>query len=293
MVNYSCGLIGWPLNYSLSPTLHRAAFVACNLDGAYSLYPIAPFPDGQIPLAELFQRMRTGDINGLNVTVPHKLNVMALLDDLTPTARAVGAVNTVLCNGGNLIGENTDVSGFLDDIKQYIQLGDGGRALVLGAGGGARAVVYALAEQGWEVFIVSRRAEQAAQLAADFMQLKTKPIHLSCELTNLDMATENLNIQLMVNTTPLGMQPHEQLSPWPVEVRLPADCFVYDLIYEPAETNLLRMAKEQGLKHSNGLGMLINQAARSFVLWTKMPDEKLPFIHSAILNANITRRGAS
>ena len=184
--SFHLGLIGYPLSHSLSPTIHAAALKACNLQGDYSLFPIAP--DDKQGLKDLLARLRTGELHGLNVTIPHKQNVIEFLDELTPTAKAIGAVNTIYLKESKLIGDNTDAAGFLTDLRKFLAespspfgRGAGVReksAIVLGAGGSARAVVYALLNDGWNVTISARRIEQAQELAISFpnYQLLITPI---------------------------------------------------------------------------------------------------------------------
>ena len=163
------GLIGYPLGHSLSPKIHAAALKACGLQGDYSLFPIPP--EDKQGLKDLLARVRTGEMTGLNVTIPHKQNVIPLLDELTPTAKAIGAVNTIYFRENKLIGDNTDAAGFLSDLKKFTgdgKLGIGKSVLVLGAGGSARAVVYALLNDSWNVKIAARRIDQAEQLANSF-----------------------------------------------------------------------------------------------------------------------------
>jgi shikimate dehydrogenase len=165
------GLIGYPLGHSLSPLIHAAAFKVCGLEGDYSLFPIAL--DDMQALKDLLIRVRSGEITGLNITIPHKQNVILLLDELTNTAGAIGAVNTIYMRENKLIGDNTDAPGFLDDLNNFLaniqsSIGNHKSVLVLGAGGSARAVVYALVNGGWNVTIASRRVEQAEQLENSF-----------------------------------------------------------------------------------------------------------------------------
>ena len=163
------GLIGYPVSHSLSPKIQNAALKACELEGEYSLYPIAP--DDMLALKDLLDRVRSGEITGLNVTIPHKQNVIQFVDELTPTAKAIGAVNIIYLRGNKLIGDNTDAPGFLSDLKKFIgnrELEFGKSAIVLGAGGSARAVVYALCNDNWNVTIAARRLEQAQRLASQF-----------------------------------------------------------------------------------------------------------------------------
>ena len=160
---YSLGLIGYPLEHSLSPRIHAAALQDLRLAGEYLLFPIEHSSGLQAILGE----MRSGKIHGLNVTIPYKKAVLSLLDDLSTAAQAIGAVNTISQQDGKMVGDNTDARGFYADLERlgWAKIGEPDRhALVLGAGGSARAIVYALANAGWRVTISARRQEQAATL---------------------------------------------------------------------------------------------------------------------------------
>ncbi len=274
--NYQLGLIGYPLSHSLSPKIHTAALKACDLKGDYSLFPV--HPEDKQGLKKLLDQVRSGEIHGLNVTIPHKQNVIEFMDELTPTAKSIGAVNTIYLKDNKLIGDNTDAHGFLTDLKKFIgnrELEIQNRkpvlnqveasAIVLGAGGSARAVVYALLNAGWNVTIASRRIEQAQQLANSFPNYPLSILHSS------DLPTFNLQpstCDLIVNTTPLGMTPNIDQSPLPENISLPSNIFIYDLVYNPRETKLVKDAKRNGLQAATGLGMLIEQAALAFEIWT-------------------------
>ena len=271
--DFRLGLIGYPLSHSLSPKLHTAALQSCGLKGEYSLFPI--HPDDDQPLNDLLSRVRSGEIQGLNVTIPHKQNVIRFLDELTPTAESIGAVNTIYLRNNKLIGDNTDATGFLLDLKKFLTTetrrhGDAG-ALVLGAGGSARAIIYALLNHGWKVTLAARRLEQAARLATFFIQHKLQITNY--ELSNIELS----NISLIVNTTPVGMTPNIDQSPWPENLSFPPHAVIYDLVYNPRETKLVRDACSQGRSATTGLGMLIEQAALSFEIWTghKPPREAM------------------
>ena len=259
-MNYQLGLIGYPLGHSLSPKIHTAALVACGLQGTYSLFPI--HPDNKQGLHNLLAQVRAGEIRGLNVTIPHKQNVIEFMDELTPTAKAIGAVNTIYMRADKLIGDNTDAPGFLSDLKRVSNssFSTPHSALVLGAGGSARAVVYALLNDGWNVTLAARRIEQAQQLANSIDNYQLSIVNYS----NLQPST----FDLLVNTTPLGMTPNTEASPLPEGTELSKNTFVYDLVYNPRETKLVRDARAQGLNASTGLGMLIEQAALAFEKWT-------------------------
>ena len=256
------GLIGYPLRHSLSPEIHIAALKACGLEGDYSLFPVSP--DDKQGLKSLLNRVRTGEITGLNVTIPHKQNVIPLLYELTPTAQAIGAVNTIYLRDNKLIGDNTDAPGFLTDLNKFLTTENTEKnisALVIGAGGSARAVVYALVNNGWNVTIAARRIKQAKQLAASLT-------HHTIQLTNYQTLNDQRStFNLLVNATPLGMAPNADQSPWPENLPFP-NASVYDLVYNPRETKLVKDARAQGLSATTGLGMLIEQAALAFELWT-------------------------
>lgn len=274
--SYSLGLTGYPLHHSLSPRIHAAALRNHGLQGNYQLYPV----EGAAGLQELLNRVRQCSLQGLNVTIPHKGSILSLLDVLTPTARAVGAANTIFCRDGQLVGDNTDTTGFLADLDRlgWSQSKDQTQvALVLGSGGSARAIVYALTRAGWLVTIAARRPEQAQALVETIQvgdgdgvstsKLKQlTAIHIDeASLTSLVPAPG-----LIINTTPLGMFPHQDASPWPKDPVFPIGAAVYDLVYNPAETALIRAAREGGLRVANGLGMLVEQAALSFEIWTRL-----------------------
>ncbi|HEX5840595.1 MAG TPA: shikimate dehydrogenase [Anaerolineales bacterium] len=256
------GLTGYPLGHSLSPRIHKAALDACGLPGKYSLFPIEP--DDPNGLKEVLDRVRTGEISGLNVTIPHKQNVIPYLDELTQMAQTIGAVNTVYLRDNRLIGENTDAPGFLSDLNQFLSTETRRHgeysALVLGAGGSARAVVYALVTDGWQVTVAARRLKPAEQLAALFDGVNVQELNLR--------TFQHSNLHLIVNTTPVGMTPHIHHSPWPENIPFPTRAAIYDLVYNPRQTKLVRDACAQGLSATTGLGMLVEQAALSFELWT-------------------------
>jgi len=256
------GLIGHPLGHSLSPKIHAAALKACGLQGDYSLFSI--HPDHSHELKELLDKVRAGKIHGLNVTIPHKQNVIPLMDELTDTAKAIGAVNTIYLRKNKLIGDNTDAPGFLSDLKRFLTMETQDHrklnALVLGAGGSARAVVYALLNDGWQVSIAARQIKQAQALAHSFAGYKLQVTDFSSFVIHPS--------SLIINATPLGMSPNIEASPLPENTVLNKDTIIYDLVYNPRETKLVRDACAQGCSATTGLGMLIEQAALAFELWT-------------------------
>jgi len=282
--SYELGLIGWPVEHSLSPIIHNAALKASRLEGSYRLYPIPPDANLNSGLSDLFNAVRSFELAGLNITIPHKIATIPLLDSLTQAAAQIGAVNTVFLEDGNLCGDNTDAQGFINDLNTKLPaFEDEKTALVLGAGGSSRAVTYGLAQEGWKVIIAARRLEQAQELASDLDPNMT----LSINTASLDRKNlETIHPALIVNTTPVGMAPNTLSSPWPDDLRLPESAAIYDLVYNPNETLLIKTARQAGLKAYNGLGMLVEQAAISFERWTGHPAPR-ETMHLAV-RENIT-----
>jgi shikimate dehydrogenase len=274
---YHLGLIGFPIEHSLSPRLHRAALHACGLAGDYQLFPAADLPQGDHSLQAVIERLRDGSVDGVNITIPHKQNMMTLVDKLSTTAEITGAVNTIYKKNGVLWGENTDVAGFINDLARVgVEKSENQTAIVLGAGGAARAVVAGLLTEGWRVRILARRIEQAQQ-TADWVSRKllgqdamdANRVSASVlESQVLQHLSTSETIRLIVNTTPLGMASHPQGVAWPKEIPIPKTAIVYDLVYTPAETELIRMARRGEIPAFNGLGMLVEQAALAFEIWT-------------------------
>ncbi len=275
------GLTGWPVAHSLSPLLQNAALRASGLDGEYKLYPAHPAQPEV--LSDLVNLIRTGELDGLNITTPHKQTVVEFLDELTDSARAIGAVNTLYAKNGRLIGHNTDAPGFIADLRNKFFKSDeawntacSGNVLVLGAGGSALAVVWALALAGWSVTIASRRVEQAADLVSALKQA-VRESRLSAILLTAIEKEDLANLGLIVNTTSAGMTPDINSSSWPTGLAFPVQAYLYDLVYNPRETLLVQQAQSAGLQAVTGLGMLIEQAALGFEVWTghSAPREKM------------------
>ena len=293
--HYLLGVTGYPLGHSLSPWLHGAALRACGLMGEYSLFPILPLPAGQEDLEALINSFREGHLDGLNVTIPHKQAVIPYLDELSPLALQIGAVNTIYRHGKRLIGDNTDAPGFIADLKQqFPQAKSPQSAIILGAGGSARAVAHALLTAGWHITIAARRLDMAIEIKDRFSFISeqcdvSKPCDV-IELCKLPQHILNMDalqpgqqakkssvlgfnkppLTLIVNTTPVGMFPDMTSSPWPKDLPFPGDVFVYDLVYNPVDTALVNAARMAGLMAASGLGMLIEQAALAFERWTGM-----------------------
>jgi len=258
------GIIGFPLGHSVSPAMHNAAYKELGLD-----YEYIPFEVEPEDLAQALPGLRALHIAGFNVTIPHKETIIPLLDDVTKLARTIGAVNTVVNQDGELIGYNTDGPGFIESLKEDANFEpEGKKAVILGAGGASRAVATMLAEAGALSLLISDIIEEKAKELAEYTDGLTKT---KCSWTKADsplLRTEIQQADLLVNTTPLGMHPDVNKSPLPEKLKLPKTLLVYDLVYNPAETKLLKTARAAGCKAVSGLGMLIRQGALAFTVFT-------------------------
>jgi shikimate dehydrogenase len=262
------GLIGYPVEHSLSPAMHNSAFAALNLNWCYVPSPVPPER-----LGEAIVGLRALGFVGANVTVPHKQAVMCFLDEVTPETQAIGAVNTIVVREGRSIGYNTDWQGFLTALSEGGFDPQGKRAVVLGAGGAARAVVYALAHDGVQVTVLNRTPSRAQALIRNFSSLFPSTFLFALPLTLQTLEEQTANAHLLVNTTSVGMWPEVGRSPWPEALSFPSHLTVFDLVYNPGETRFLWQARAAGAKSIGGLGMLVHQGAAAFELWT---GEKAP-----------------
>ena len=262
-------VIGWPIAHSLSPVLQNAAIGKAGVDYVYTALPVRP---EDLPAA--VAGLKALQFRGWNVTIPHKTAIMPLLDAIDEDARIIGAVNTVVNDDGHLTGYNTDVTGFIQALVDAGFVPQGKTVVLLGAGGAARAVVWGLIKAGVQaIYIGVRSPEKVQPLVDEFSAYGTLTVsHWESE----DFAVKLSAADLLVNTTPLGMTPHVDAMP-PVDwSKVKADAFVYDIIYTPAETRLLREAREHGHRVLNGEGMLAGQGAAAFARWTGVtPDAGL------------------
>jgi shikimate dehydrogenase len=252
-------IIGDPVDHSLSPAMHNAAFKALNLNCTYIAFRIAANE-----LEAGIQSLRKTNIAGFNVTMPHKVTVMKFLDELDETCLKINAVNTVNNENGRFKGYNTDMYGFIQPLKRRKINLVGKTSLLMGAGGAARAVLTALAdERVGKVIIANRNIARARDVAEH-----AKNLHLNCELIGLDDAPKfTSKADLIVNATPMGMAMEQSIIK-PADIR--KDSIVYDLVYRPMETGLIQSAKEAGATVVYGYEMLIEQGAKSFEIWKKM-----------------------
>ncbi len=264
-------VIGHPVAQSRSPTLHGHWLRALGLPGSYEKIDVAPDA-----LPAFVRGLRDGGLAGGNVTVPHKTAVLALVDEVDAAATAIGAVNTLWVEDGRLHGGNTDAFGFLANLDEAAPGWDAGRngpAVVLGAGGAARAVVHGLLGRGLAVALVNRTVETAAALARDLGPRVTA--HGFEHLPDLLPAAG-----LLVNTTSLGMAGKPPLA---LDLRpLPPGAVVNDIVYVPLETELLRAARARGLRAVDGLGMLLHQAVPGFARWFGTVPTVTPALRTAL-----------
>lgn len=261
------GLMGWPVSHSFSPAMHNGAAAALGLNLVYLPLPVRPehLPQALAGLAAL-------GFVGVNVTVPHKQAVLPLLDEVDEAARLIGAVNTIkVGEGGQLRGYNSDWQGFLADLAHQGVDPSGRSCLILGAGGAARAVAYGLGRSAaGRISVKARRPAQAEQLVADLQRLF--PAGAFHTYSPDDLA--HLSADLIINCTPLGMSPVIDCSPWPAAIPIPAGAFVYDLVYNPRQTNFMAQAVAAGNRAVNGLGMLVEQALVAFEIWTSQKGDR-------------------
>jgi shikimate dehydrogenase len=263
-VSVSLGIIGFPIAHSISPAFQQAALDYCGIDATYQAWEVAP-----AAVEEFIRRLRDPNVLGINVTVPHKEAVIPYLDEVDDWATQAGAVNTIVHQGGRLTGHNTDGHGFLKALQEVGGFEpQGRRVLVMGAGGAARGVVLALLREGLgHLTIANRTVERAHRLAqlARGHGVTAQAIPLAGE----ELAAEAAQAELIVNCTSIGMAHGPDPAGTPLAwQQIPLVALVYDLVYNPLETPLLRAAARAGARTLGGIHMLVYQGAASFELWT-------------------------
>ena len=262
-------VIGAPIAHSLSPIIQNAALHAAGLDYVYVALPVRADA-----LASAVRGLYDAGIAGFNVTIPFKTAIIPLLDALSEDARRIQAVNTVVVEDGRLVGYNTDVAGFLAGFAERGIALTGKNAVLIGAGGAARAALWGLLRSGVSSIAIGvRSVEKGAALAADFV---ANGAVRACAFDDPAFARELAAADIVVQTTPLGMTPHTEEMPPVDAAMIKPSAVVYDLIYTPAETHFLREARARGCETINGETMLVAQGAEAFHLWTgKRPDVEL------------------
>ena len=269
-------LFAKPAKHSISPAMHNLSFEEQGIDAVYLAFDVEPDD-----LAASIQSIRQLDLLGVNLSMPHKMAAVALMDECSPAAELIGAINTIVNQEGRLIGHNTDGIGFmraLEDIQVSI-IGD--TMTVIGAGGAATAIISQAALDGVKtIHVFNRKDEFYPIIQEKLTQIAQKT---ACELTLTDLEDQMAlktaidQSSLLVNATGVGMKPNDTVSPLKDKTLLRESLAVYDVIYNPRETQLLKDAKAVGAKTANGLSMLLYQGAAAFELWTgkAMPVEKV------------------
>ena len=266
------GIIGNPLAHSLSPLMHNAAFKALDVNAVYKLFPLEDLEELKLFMEDL--KEENNPIYGLNVTVPYKEAIMPYVDTVDPFAKKVGAVNTLaITNERKIIGLNTDGPGFLSHLQELKFDPEGKRIAILGAGGTTRAILTVLCmihPRPESIKLYNRTPEKAVKLVEE---LGTR---MDASLIEVVNNTEDLNIEIadiLINSTSIGLKGEKAILIDPQSIH--ADILVYDVIYNPQETELLKVAKSRGARISNGLGMLYYQGVLAFTHWAGMDiDEK-------------------
>jgi shikimate dehydrogenase len=256
------GVIGDPIRHSKSPIMLNRAFLEKGINGVYAAFHVSPSQ-----LEQAITGIRGLGFRGLNVTIPHKVEVMAFLDEVHEGARAAGAVNTIVNDNGRLIGYNTDGIGYVRSLKEEVQPDlSGKKIVVLGAGGAARGILWALSqEKPASILLANRTEEKAQELAASFTpELRISAIPWS----SLREACGNADV--VINTTSVGMSPNIDAVPIDATWLKPGS-IASDLIYNPLKTAFLQQAEGHGCRIHSGLGMFIYQGAYAFEYWTGQP----------------------
>lgn len=261
------GVIGHPIGHSISPALFGAAFAAAGIDATYEAWDT---PEGM--LEGRVNSLRGGDYLGASVTIPHKIDIVPLLDGMSDVATKVAAVNTVVHEDGKLIGHNTDVAGFARALREDAAFDAKGKhTMLLGSGGAARAVAVALIEAGASViFLMGRQPKNLDRMAVSMKPLTQTGTTITWSYWNDGSFLRSMaEADLIVNCTPIGMAGSDAAGQSPVDAALiQPKTTIFDLVYNPAETPFVRDARARGAKAYSGMGMLVYQAAESFKLWT-------------------------
>ncbi len=261
------GVIGKPIGHSMSPAMHNAAFSRLGLNYVYLGFEVTD-------LQRAIDGMRALGISGFNVTIPHKIDILKYLDKIDTTAKRISAVNTVVNDNGILTGYNTDCAGAVDALASKVKL-KGRKIAVIGAGGAARAIAFGVAEKGAHILIINRTLAKGEKLVSDVNGFF--PDSSKCGTIK-----ELEDVDIIVNTTPIGMNPNIHATPVGKEF-LRKNHIIMDIVYNPIETQFLRDAKSLGCMTISGIEMFVGQGAKSFELFTenKAPKEVM---RNAVLN---------
>ncbi|GJL61315.1 MAG: shikimate dehydrogenase (NADP(+)) [Nitrospirales bacterium] len=257
-----CGLLGNPIDHSLSPAIHNAAFRQLGLNFVYLAFPVQDLENAIRGLRAL------GHIRGLSVTIPHKVTILPLLDSVETTAKHIGSVNTIVKDRGLLVGSNTDASGALQALQQGGVERTGQRVVILGSGGAARAIAFGLCVEGniKHLTLLGVDDQERTTLANDLKAKTPTPLHDN-SLTSETLQSALAQAQLLIHCTPIGMHPKVDESCVPKHL-LHRDLTVMDIVYNPLNTRLLQDAQAAGCRTIQGINMFLYQAVGQFELWT-------------------------
>lgn len=256
-----CGVIGDPIEHTMSPVMHNAAFEHLGIDYAY-----LPFQVKREDLGQAIAGMRALNIRGLNVTIPHKVAIVPFMDKLDPLAAKIGAINTIINNKGGLTGYNTDATGFLRAINEKGIPVAGRNVALLGAGGAARALAFILAENGAHLVIFNRTLNTARECAANIQEVFHQEA-AALELNEANLKATLGQVNIIVNTTSVGMTPDVNGTPVDASLLRPG-MVVVDIVYNPLKTRLLTEAERAGATIVDGLDMFVWQGALALEIWT-------------------------
>ena len=255
------GVIGHPIEHSMSPPMHNNAYKQLNMDYVYVAFHVQPED-----IEKLITSAKTLGICGLNVTIPHKTTIIPYLDEIDETAKKIGAVNTIQFKDNKAKGYNTDGIGAIKSIQEYTTLQDK-NILILGAGGASKAISFTLINENINSLTIANRTKENAEQLIENIKKQTNFTKIQYHTINdVDEIIEDMDI--IINTTPIGMYPHHEVKP-PIKTdNINKNHIVMDIIYNPLETQLLKQSKENGAQTINGTSMLINQGLVSFEIFT-------------------------
>lgn len=269
LIDKIVGIIGWPVAHSISPLMQNRAFLEVGLTNwCYVPMPVSKYP--YIRVKEAVLGLRALGFQGANVTVPYKEAVLPYLERLSETAKAIGAVNTIAIDSeGRLVGHNTDGQGFVRDLAEHGIYPRDVSVLLLGAGGSARAITYALLSHGLKRITILNRTKTKADDIANAFRGSFKDAVIETGPLTKDHIKQSPHADLIINTTSVGLKDGDHEMPWDENIHFSREQIVYDIIYNPKMTTFLQHANNDGAKTINGLGMLIHQGALAFEIWTK------------------------
>ena len=277
-------LIGHPVAHSFSPYIHNYLAKEYKVDLKYTCFDVEPDK-----VKEALEGIKALGIIGSNVTIPHKIEVMHYLDEIDKNAEIIGAVNTIKNENGKLIGYNTDGRGFIKSVIEARHSLKGKNVMVLGAGGASRAIVVELAASGVRKITICNNTIENAQALSD--KVKGHFPEVEMEVMPLNITEKDLeDVQILINTTPLGMSSKKDLSPIDESIMPPQGLIVCDIVYTPHDTKLLKWAIKHDLQVVHGIGMLINQAISSFEIWTGLELEAYESVQKLLEEQGIIKK---